>query len=339
MTAFLNQHNKINMKKKTGFLNFKKTGSFADTKKRKNETPVFKHHYFPINRNIQIRYGIASNSSKPGKAVLLLLHGRAEFLEKYELTAKKLMEKGFRVISLDWRGQGLSSRQLGNPHKGHVNRFEDYVNDLQTFYLQIIEPLGVPVYILAHSMGGHIALRFMARQPLKIKKAALVSPMIDIAFQPGTKHFVKLLSKSLSKTLFAEKYTLGSGNYSFKNVKFETNNLSHDPEKYRILHNEIADNPRLALGGVTWGWLAAALKSIEILKQDDIIEKIITPVLIINAGKDSVVSSRAQKKLSRKLPDSSFVSIKGSFHELLFEKREITDQVWNAVDNFISHRF
>ncbi|WP_299976499.1 alpha/beta fold hydrolase [Desulfobacula sp.] len=296
---------------------------------------IFEYHYFSPKKNLKIRYGIAPCLKEPASAIFLLLHGQSEFIEKYKGIARQLQEKGFQVISPDWRGQGLSSRELENRHKGHINRFDDYVDDLEALYLRVIEPQGLPVYILAHSMGGHIALRFMSRQPLKIKKAVLVSPMIDIVLPVMLHPVLKLLSKKLSKTPFAKKYTLGSRDYSVKKAKFKGNNLCHDPEKYWILHNEIAKNPDLALGGVTWGWLNAAFESVEILQQDDMIGRITTPILMISAQKDSIVSSKAQEKLSGKLPNCSFLSIKGAFHELLFEEIGINRQVWEAFNRFV----
>ena len=296
---------------------------------------IFEYHYFSPKKNVIIRYGITLCRKEPANAICLLLHGRSEFIEKYKGIARQLQGKGFQVISPDWRGQGLSSRELENRHKGHINRFDDYVDDLETLYSRVIKPYGLPVYLLAHSMGGHIALRFMSRHPLKIKKAVLASPMIDIAMSAMIKPLSKFISKRLSKTSFAKKYTMGSKNYSDRKTKFKGNNLCHDPEKFLILHNEIANNPDLALGGATWGWLNAAFESIGILKQDDIIDKIVTPILMISAQKDSIVSSRAQEKLSRKLPKCTLLSIDGAFHELLFEETGINSQFWDAFNRFV----
>ena len=303
--------------------------------KRLPDQEIFTYHYFPIKKFLALRYGIAPCRKEPVKGIVFLLHGRSEFIEKYKGVTKQLQKRGFMVVSPDWRGQGLSSRELENRHKGHIRRFDDYVDDLEALYSKVIEPQGLPVYILAHSMGGHIALCFMKKHPLKIKKAVLVSPMIDIALPAIMKSISRFLSKKLAKTSFAEKYTLGSRDYSVKKAKFKGNNLCHDPKAFWILHNEIANNPDLAIGGVTWGWLNAAFESINILKQDAIISRITTPILMISAQKDSIVSSKAQEKFCRILPNCTFLSIKGAFHELLFEEIRIRTQVWDAVNGFM----
>ena len=62
-------------------------------------------------------------------------------------------------------------------------------------------------------------------------------------------------------------------------------------------HRAIAESPELALGGVTYGWLAATFKSIDILSGTEYAGKIKTPVLIISAGKDRIVSEAAQRAI------------------------------------------
>jgi len=294
------------------------------------------YHYFSIKKNLTIRYGVAHSYQKPLKGIIFLLHGRSEFIEKYKGIAKKLQRKGFIVVSPDWRGQGLSSRELENRHKGHINRFDDYVDDLELLYAKLIKSKGLPVYILAHSMGAHIALRFMERHPLKIQKAVLVSPMIDITLPAIMKSVSKQITKKLSQSRFAGKYVFGSTDYSVQHAKFKGNNLCHDQKSYWILHNEIAKNPELAIGGITWGWLHAAFESIDILKQDAVIEKITPPILMVSAQKDLIVSTKAQETLSQKLPDCRFLSIKGGFHELLFEEAKIKAKLWDAVNLFLN---
>ena len=60
------------------------------------------------------------------------------------------------------RGQGRSGRLLADPHLGHVNRFNDYVDDLAAFWQQEVQPgPWRKRYILAHSMGGAISTLFL----------------------------------------------------------------------------------------------------------------------------------------------------------------------------------
>ena len=72
------------------------------------------------------------------KGTLCVFHGRAEFIEKYFEVVRDAQERGFAVASVDWRGQGLSQRFLGDERKGHVRDFSQYDVDLDTFIKEIV---------------------------------------------------------------------------------------------------------------------------------------------------------------------------------------------------------
>src|SRR5262249_36928387 len=60
------------------------------------------------------------------KGTLCVLHGRSEFIEKYFEVIADAHARGFAVATMDWRGQGLSQRNLRDPRKGHVRKFSEY---------------------------------------------------------------------------------------------------------------------------------------------------------------------------------------------------------------------
>ena len=88
---------------------------------------------------------------------VLLFPGRTEYLEKYGPAAQELAARGFATLTIDWRGQGLSGREVADPVKGHFHSFDDPVNDLATALKLLSARLPRPHIGLAHSMGGCIA--------------------------------------------------------------------------------------------------------------------------------------------------------------------------------------
>ena len=90
----------------------------------------------------------------PGrKGTVLVLQGRAEFIEKYFETVRDLRARGFAVVTFDWRGQGLSDRALSNRHKGYVRSFSNFITDLEAVMEQVVLPdCPPPIFALAHSM-------------------------------------------------------------------------------------------------------------------------------------------------------------------------------------------
>jgi lysophospholipase len=60
---------------------------------------------------------------------VVLSGGRTEPIEKYYETIRDFMDRGFVVLAHDWRGQGLSQRELPDRLKGHARGFKAYLDD------------------------------------------------------------------------------------------------------------------------------------------------------------------------------------------------------------------
>ncbi len=291
------------------------------------------YKFMKTSENQQIRYGIWYSHNDKKRGSVILLNGRKEFMEKYAETILELNQRGFDVYSFDWRGQGLSSRMLTNRHKGFIKTYDIYLNDLDRFVSKIVRPgAAIPLIILSHSMGGHIALRFMHEHPELVDKAVLVSPMIDILTSPLPRWWVRLVAWGAIKADLDHAYIIGAGDYTAE--KFKDNRLTSDPKRFMDEHKAIVGNPGLALGGPTYGWLSATFESIDILTEPDFAKKITTPILIASAGRDRVVSNKAQKTLCSLLPDCRFAEITGARHEILKETDALRLIFWDAFDRF-----
>jgi lysophospholipase len=285
-----------------------------------------------------IRYGIWCRQKEPRRGSILLLNGRREFMEKYTETIGELIERGYDVYSLDWRGQGLSTRMLADRHKGFIEDFDIYLTDLKMFVTNIVMPKAIgPLIILAHSMGGHMALRFIHDHPGMVDRMVLTSPMIDIFRSSGTRWCARFISRAANKAGLNRTYVFGSGVDT--DEKFEGNHLTSDPVRFRATAQKISENPDLALGGVTYGWVSAALKSIDILRNSGFAEQIRTPILLISAGEDRIVSNKAQKEICSLLPNCRFMEIPGSRHEILVETDAVRSIFWDQFDRFMGPDF
>ena len=93
------------------------------------------------------------------RGTVVLLQGRAEYIEKYYETIAQLLARGFAVAAMDWRGQAGSARLLKNPRKGHVDDFSLYERDLGALADDVLGPsCPQPWFGLCHSMGAAIML-------------------------------------------------------------------------------------------------------------------------------------------------------------------------------------
>ena len=64
------------------------------------------------------------------RGTVLIAPGRAEYVEKYFETVGDLLTRGLVVVVFDWRGQGMSGRELDDRRKGHIDDFSLYLRDL-----------------------------------------------------------------------------------------------------------------------------------------------------------------------------------------------------------------
>ncbi len=295
------------------------------------------YKFFTTKNGVNIRIGIWNNAQNNPKSTVILLPGATEFIEKYYEVIRELLERSYGVAIMDWRGQGLSDRLLENKHKHHIDSFETYLSDLEGFIGEVDkENLTKPFNILAHSMGGHLALRYIHDNPDVISRVVLSAPMVAIRYGFIPEFLAKgLISRALKKGR-AEDYSPGQSDYGpRKRGKSAMRILTHDPIRFMGQHVAIDDNQDLALGGQTYGWVGEAIKSINILNSPGYAEIIKTPTLIVQAGKDLLVKNKTQKAFSERLPNGTFKVLPNAAHEILNEVDEVRGIFWHYFDEFM----
>ncbi|MDJ0721865.1 MAG: alpha/beta hydrolase [Desulfobacterales bacterium] len=295
--------------------------------------------YFESFDGLRIRWGYRAPSPGGPRGSIILLNGRTEYLEKYAETADDLHRRGWAVYSMDWRGQGLSGRLSPNRLKGHVGRFRDYLEDLARFVdLARSHGAAPPFVLLAHSMGGHIGLRFLRERRHPFACAVLTSPMIDIELPAVPRRLLRGFVRVALQLGGAKAFVPGGRGFARRDGIFEDNPLTSDPERFRRRLSDLAANPRLAVGGVTYGWLNAALDSIERVRAPAFARGLDIPVLLARATEERIVSCEAQARFCRRTPDCRLVDVPGARHELLMEIDRHRQVFWQAFDAFTALR-
>ena len=275
-----------------------------------------------------------------GAGTALLLHGRTEFIEKYLETVAELRRRGYAVWTLDWRGQGRSTRLLPDPVPNHVRSFEDHLHDLEQL-LALAEPsLTRPFLVLGQSMGAHLALRLMARRPGLFERAVLVAPMVDF-LRPGRMPLLAAYLMAWSACAvpgMAGRFAPGTGRIPDPNRAFEGNPLTTCARRFAA---DLAwhGHRGLVVGGATWGWLRAAAQSVLHVRRAGFAREVTTPVLMVLAGADALVDNAAARRMAARLPDALVVEFEGARHELLREHDAYQARLWAAFDAFVRPGF
>ncbi len=264
------------------------------------------------------------------KTAIVISSGRIESLLKYKELIWELYQNNLAVFIVDHIGQGLSSRKLANSHKGHIQSFEHYADDLSLFIKKIVNNhwSGQKV-LLAHSMGAAIAVSFFNKHKHDFNGAIFSAPMFDINNHDIPRWFAKSLLFLCSKLGLANQYVPGQADYQDK--PFSLNELTHSKIRYKIFRACYQTHPEIQLGGVTIAWLNAALKIIKQIKNS----QLILPSLILQAGADSIVSNPAQNHFHQNNPLSKLITIDNAKHELLCEKDNYRKTVMTHIYNFV----
>lgn len=103
-------------------------------------------------------YWRKSISRKDPKCVVIFNHGILEHVELYEYLFDKFTKENIAIYAYDSRGHGRTSGK-----RGYVDYFNDFVEDLRYFIVNIVtkESNGKPIFILSHSMGSLISMNYL----------------------------------------------------------------------------------------------------------------------------------------------------------------------------------
>jgi len=259
--------------------------------------------------------------------------GRSEFIEKYFEVIIDLQTRGFNVAMMDWRGQGLSERMLPDSEKGHIPDFGAYRSDLKHFIEQhAIKRFDGPFILMTHSMGGAPALQLLADGYEKFTGAVLCAPMTRLAFGFVKRNAARLLAQAATRMGWSRKSIPGVKEYS---LDFEGNVLTSDEPRHNRFRELQAVAPNAIIREPTYGWMKAADDAMEDLHRAERFESLKTPIRIISAEQDMLVSAPDHKELASRSPLIDLVTIKGALHEILMERDEFRTTYWAAFDEFV----
>lgn len=269
------------------------------------------------------------------RGTVVLSTGRSEAIEKYFEVIGDLLGRGFVVVANEWRGQGLSHRDLPDRLKGHAVGMQAYVTDYHALLAAFEDRMPKPWIAVGHSMGGCLTLLALAKgEADRFVGAALCAPMLGVRTGGLPLPVAKLLAGfnllvgrggDYARPPPADPYT----------EAFEGNVLTHDPVRFARARGLIAANRDLALSAPTWGWLDFAFKATTWLGSADNLRRVRIPVVIVSAADDQLVRDDAQKLISNLLPDGKFVSVAGAEHEILMETDDRREQFWTAFDGLV----
>ncbi|PMH45447.1 lysophospholipase [Vibrio sp. 10N.286.49.B3] len=278
-------------------------------------------------------YWCKLTSEQHNKAIVIV-NGRVETSWKYQELFYDLFQQGFDIYSYDHRGQGRSDRI--DTDMGHVEEFDDYVQDLTT----LIEHFDLSHYqqrfIIGHSMGGATATRYVQTQPHNFDAIAVSAPMYGIQLDWYLRPIVGSVCHFLTKLHRKPTYAPTSKAYYIK--PFENNPLTHSHVRYQWFRDLYEQHPEFKIGGPSCRWVWQSTLAIKQCLQQT--HQIKIPLLLMQAAEDVIVSNDDQNtffaQLAKTNPDSHKVSIPAARHEIFFEQDNARNLALKTVNDFFA---
>jgi lysophospholipase len=146
---------------------------------------------------------------------------------------------------------------------------------------------------------------------------------------------VRVVTAMMMRAGHARDFVLGGGRDPLT-MTFADQLVTSDRERFHRSQDILAEHPQLKLAGPTWGWVAAALRSILCFAGKGYAEAITTPVLICGAGHDRICVTDDTRRFARRMPHATYLEIEGAEHEILMERDVFRDRLWRAFDAFMA---
>lgn len=251
-----------------------------------------------------------------GKGTIVISYGFTESCLKYHELIYYFYQQGYQVAVMDHRGHGKSTREVEDVTIVHIDLFSRYVKDLHRFVKNVVKPMaqGKPLYLYAHSMGGCIGAFYLEQYPEDFKRAVLNAPMLGLNLGACPAWAARILCDL--------KVRKGSGKERlFTQSAFDPEEpfaeSSASSEARHAYYRECRQNdPTYQTCSASYYWGKEAINAGEFVISRAQAKKVQIPVLLFQAGLDSLVKPRAQQKFMERIADGRLMLVNGVRHEI-----------------------
>ena len=281
---------------------------------------------FYFSQRLRLHYVDWGNEAAPP---LLLIHGGRDHCRNWDWVAERLRGR-YHVVAPDLRGHGDSDHAAGG--YSEIN----YVYDIAQLVLQ---KRMAPVTIIAHSLGGSIALLYSGLFPETVKKIVAIEGL-----GPSPNMLAKMratpIAERLRKWIEEKREYAGRSPRRYATLEDaiarmqeENKHLTPEQARHLTIHGAIQNedgtyswkfDPAVRMGGGPTGLPPEA--------QREIWERITVPTLLIR-GTESWASDPVKDGRIRHFKDARLVNIEGAGH---WSHHDRFEEWMQAVEKFLA---
>ena len=212
------------------------------------------------------------------KATVLIMHGYAEHIERYNYEASVLNAFGYSVFGYDQRAHGRSEGQ-----DCYINNFDDLCDDLKSV-IKYINPQ-TPFFIHAHSVGALVTIKYLldhhTSEMPKISGLITTSAALQV-------------SRDLSPMLQKVSGILGRLTPRLKTISLPLKTISH----VAAVQEDYENDPYNYRGGI---YASAGYQILKTTKEvSSRLSEVSLPLLAMHGGDDKLIEKEGTDKLYNK---------------------------------------
>lgn len=231
------------------------------------------------------------------RAVVALAHGGGEHSGRYAWVGEQLTQRGYALHALDHRGHGRSQGA-----RAYVDRMANAVTDLDALVdAAVARHPGRPLFLLGHSMGGCIALRYAMDHQERLSGLVLSAPVASAASAPAA---LRLVGRVLSAV--APRAGV---------LRIDSKGVSNDPAMVAAYEQD----PLNFHGKLPARTLLEMSRAIDSFPEA--VNRITIPLLVMHSPDDTIVAYAGAEMVHANAgsADKALIRYDGLAHELLNE--------------------
>lgn len=248
------------------------------------------------------------------KAVICLVHGLGEHVNRYDHLAAYFGQHGFAMMGNDHHGHGKSGGK-----RGHTPDYEAFMEEISQLVVKATERYpDLPIFLYGHSMGGNLVLNYALSRNPKIAGAIVTAPHIQLpeAAQPSAG--LMMMAKVMNKIFPSLQQPNG----------LDVNNISSDISEVKKYQNDPLVHDKISM--------RTALSLIE--KADflnNFSGKMPIPTLLMHGSEDKITAPQGSIDFAKRVGgDVTFKVWDGMVHEIHNEPKQ--QEVFAFVLNWMT---
>jgi acylglycerol lipase len=251
---------------------------------------------------------------EPPRAIVVVAHGASEHSDRYDHVATRLVDEGLAVYAIEHRGHGRSEGP-----RSLVDRVDHTVADLdQLVRLASQRHPEAQVFLLGHSMGGTIAVRYAVLHGDRLSGLILSGALAAFPDAPAAQ---KVAARVLSR--LAPRLPV---------VAIDASLVSRDPDVVKAY----VEDPLVYHGKLPARTVAELAAAIDAFPAEA--GRITVPTLIMYGTDDALCLPAGSVMLSERIgaSDKTLKAYEGLHHEILNEPEQ--DQVLDDLCAWLGAR-